>query len=195
MQETSTILTQATSRSLVLMDEVGRGTAVNDGVAIAGAVLEALCAKQSRTLFATHFTALSDLVGATCNGELQPYRMEVLEHQVGGKTKHLVFSHRVVEGLAAQSYGVNTAALAGCPPSVVARASELLSELTHETTVGRHTDINDVESRLQRALAVLGSLDSQLVSSEGNEMRHSIDPHQILDELRQILNENGEERR
>ncbi|KAG4224668.1 hypothetical protein PC116_g26884 [Phytophthora cactorum] len=195
MQETSTILTQATSRSLVLMDEVGRGTAVNDGVAIAGAVLEALCAKQSRTLFATHFTALSDLVGATCNGELQPYRMEVLEHQVGGKTKHLVFSHRVVEGLAAQSYGVNTAALAGCPPSVVARASELLSELTHETTVGRHTDINDVESRLQRALAVLGSLDSQLVSSEGNEMRHSIDPHQILDELRQILSENGEERR
>ncbi|KAG6946163.1 hypothetical protein JG688_00016182 [Phytophthora aleatoria] len=195
MQETSTILIQATSRSLVLMDEVGRGTAVNDGVAIAGAVLEALCAKQTRTLFATHFTALSDLVGATCNGELRPYRMEVLEHQVGGKTKHLVFSHRVVEGLAAQSYGVNTAALAGCPPSVVARASELLSELTHETTVGRHTDINDVESRLQRALAVLGSLDSELVSGEGNEMRHPIDPHQILDELRQILSENGEERR
>ncbi|RLN51759.1 hypothetical protein BBJ29_008786 [Phytophthora kernoviae] len=103
MQETSTILTQATSRSLVLMDEVGRGTAVNDGVAIAGAVLESLCTKQTRTLFATHFTALNELVGETCGGELQPYRMEVLEHQVSGQTKQLVFSHRVVKGLATQS--------------------------------------------------------------------------------------------
>ncbi|KAL3664880.1 hypothetical protein V7S43_010058 [Phytophthora oleae] len=138
MQETSTILTQATSRSLVLMDEVGRGTAVNDGVAIAGAVLEALCEKQTRTLFATHFTGLNDLVGDTCNGELRPYRMEVLEQQVGGQTKHLVFSHRVVEGLAAQSYGINTAALAGCPPSVVARATELLGELTHDEPRSPH---------------------------------------------------------
>ncbi|RLN54121.1 hypothetical protein BBP00_00009062 [Phytophthora kernoviae] len=129
MQETSTILTQATSRSLVLMDEVGRGTAVNDGVAIAGAVLESLCTKQTRTLFATHFTALNELVGETCGGELQPYRMEVLEHQVSGQTKQLVFSHRVVKGLATQSYGINTAALAGCPPAVVARATELLVRL------------------------------------------------------------------
>ncbi|KAG2509925.1 hypothetical protein JM18_009018 [Phytophthora kernoviae] len=129
MQETSTILTQATSRSLVLMDEVGRGTAVNDGVAIAGAVLESLCTKQTRTLFATHFTVLNELVGETCGGELQPYRMEVLEHQVSGQTKQLVFSHRVVKGLATQSYGINTAALAGCPPTVVARATELLVQL------------------------------------------------------------------
>ncbi|CAI5709113.1 unnamed protein product [Peronospora destructor] len=130
MQETSTILTQATSRSLVLMDEVGRGTAVNDGIAIAGAVLEALCARKTRTLFATHFTALIDLVGDTCNNELQPYRMEVLEHQIEGQAKHLVFSHRVVKGLASQSYGINTAALAGCPPSVISRAIKLLEKLT-----------------------------------------------------------------
>ncbi|CAH0490572.1 unnamed protein product [Peronospora farinosa] len=130
MQETSTILTQATSRSLVLMDEVGRGTAVNDGIAIAGAVLEALCARQTRTLFATHFTALIDLVGETCKNELRPYRMEVLEHQMEGQAIHLVFSHRVVKGLAFQSYGINTAALAGCPPSVISRATELLDKLT-----------------------------------------------------------------
>ncbi|UIZ29051.1 hypothetical protein KXD40_007444 [Peronospora effusa] len=130
MQETSTILTQATNRSLVLMDEVGRGTAVNDGIAIAGAVLEALCARQTRTLFATHFTALIDLVGETCKNELRPYRMEVLEHQMEEQAIHLVFSHRVVKGLASQSYGINTAALAGCPPSVISRASELLDKLT-----------------------------------------------------------------
>uniref|UniRef100_H3HD43 DNA mismatch repair proteins mutS family domain-containing protein n=1 Tax=Phytophthora ramorum TaxID=164328 RepID=H3HD43_PHYRM len=163
MQETSTILTQATSRSLVLMDEVGRGTAVNDGVAIAGAVLEALCAKQTRMLFATHFTALSDLVGDTCHGELRPYRMEVLEHHVDGQPKQLVFSHRVVEGLAAQSYGVNTAALAGCPPAVVARATELLRQLTHnndEDSDDRLMDTNEAAHRLQRALSILGQQDA-----------------------------------
>ncbi|GMF40089.1 unnamed protein product [Phytophthora fragariaefolia] len=168
MQETSTVLKQATSRSLVLMDEVGRGTAVNDGIAIAGAVLEALCAKQTRTLFATHFTALNDLVGATCFGELRPYRMEVLEHQVEGEAKQLVFSHRVVEGLAAQSYGINTAALAGCPPSVVARAAELLCKLSHGSGGDTSKRIDGAQDRLQRAQSVLNSLnstDTQLVAS------------------------------
>ncbi|KAH7468741.1 DNA mismatch repair protein MutS [Phytophthora ramorum] len=184
MQETSTILTQATSRSLVLMDEVGRGTAVNDGVAIAGAVLEALCAKQTRMLFATHFTALSDLVGDTCHGELRPYRMEVLEHQVDGQPKQLVFSHRVVEGLAAQSYGVNTAALAGCPPAVVARATELLRQLTHnndEDSDDRLMDTNEAAHRLQRALSMLDSIGEHVASSP-------LDASQVLDDLRQILN-------
>ncbi|KAE9246302.1 DNA mismatch repair protein [Phytophthora fragariae] len=193
MQETSTVLTQATSRSLVLMDEVGRGTAVNDGIAIAGAVLETLCAKQTRTLFATHFTALSDLVGDTCNGELRPYRMEVLQHQVGGQTKQLVFSHRVVEGLAAHSYGINTAALAGCPPAVVARATELLHELTHdgvEDATGSPDETDDAQLRLQRAQAVLNAAhftQAQLVAGD-DEAASPIDAHQVLDELRQILN-------
>ncbi|GAB9463235.1 hypothetical protein Gpo141_00000701 [Globisporangium polare] len=129
MQETSTILTQATPRSFVLMDEVGRGTSVNDGIAIAGAVLEALCAKQVRTLFATHFTVLSELIADEFQQEMQLYRMEVLERQ-STNGKQLVFSHRVVQGLAQQSYGINTAALAGCPASVVARATELLDEIS-----------------------------------------------------------------
>lgn len=130
MEETATILTQATPRSLVLMDEVGRGTAVNDGVAIAGAVLEALCAKQVRTLFATHFTVLSELVADACRDEMQLYRMEVLERRNGDGSKQLVFSHRVVQGLAQQSYGINTAALAGCPAAVVTRATELLAKIS-----------------------------------------------------------------
>lgn len=131
MEETATILTHATPRSLVLMDEVGRGTAVNDGIAIAGAVLEALCAKQVRTLFATHFTALSALVADECRREMQLYRMEVLERRSGASgAPQLVFSHRVVEGLAKQSYGINTAALAGCPASVIARATELLKTIS-----------------------------------------------------------------
>ncbi|KAI9918979.1 hypothetical protein PsorP6_011974 [Peronosclerospora sorghi] len=133
MHETSTILTHATRRSLVVMDEVGRGTAVNDGMAIAGAVLEALCARDTRTLFATHFTALCALVGETCHGNLRPYRMEVIEQQGPDETTQLVFTHRVVQGLASHSYGLHTAALAGVPPSVLARAADLLRHLTHET--------------------------------------------------------------
>ncbi|GMF31424.1 unnamed protein product [Phytophthora lilii] len=159
MQETSTVLTQATSRSLVLMDE-------------------------TRTLFATHFTALSDLVGDTCNGELRPYRMEVLEHQVDGQTKHLVFSHRLVEGLASQSYGINTAALAGCPPSVVARATELLGEITQS-----RNEIDDAQQRLQQAQCLLSSLSSTSAQLAAGESASSpIDPQQTLGELHEILN-------
>ncbi|CAH0482828.1 unnamed protein product [Peronospora belbahrii] len=186
MQETATVLTQATSRSLVVMDEVGRGTAVNDGIAIAGAILEALCARQTRTLFATHFTALNDLVGDTCNGELRPYRMEVLEHKTEDQTKQLVFSHRVVEGLAFQSYGVNTAALAGCPPSVVARANELLGKVVHGNNKNVILETNTIRDRLHRALAAIEYI------KDNDDTSTKLNVDKILDQLRQILMTNNE---
>ncbi|TMW68034.1 hypothetical protein Poli38472_007706 [Pythium oligandrum] len=146
MEETATILTQATARSLVLMDEVGRGTAVNDGIAIAGAVLETLCEKRVRSLFATHFTVLSDLIREEYRQDVQLYRMEVLERTTGRETAadltQLVFSHRVVQGLAPHSYGIHTAALAGCPLHVVQRAAQLLEQLTSTSTTSHdHPDI------------------------------------------------------
>lgn len=159
MEETATILKQATSRSLVLMDEVGRGTAIQDGVAIAGAVLETLCSKQARTLFATHFTSLSDLIDKQYESSIELYRMEVLERCRANESAQnnalaqLVFSHRVVQGLAAQSYGINTASLAGCPSPVIQRASELLKQLTAKSD----SDIssNDQASQLMRIQAIL----------------------------------------
>uniref|UniRef100_K3W5J1 DNA mismatch repair proteins mutS family domain-containing protein n=1 Tax=Globisporangium ultimum (strain ATCC 200006 / CBS 805.95 / DAOM BR144) TaxID=431595 RepID=K3W5J1_GLOUD len=173
MQETSTILTQATSRSLVLMDEVGRGTSVNDGIAIAGAVLEALCEKQVRTLFATHFTVLSELVADTCKREMQLHRMEVLERRpTTSSDTQLVFSHRVVQGLAQQSYGINTAALAGCPAPVVDRATELLDKISSRKEGNDplpRIKINTHETpRLQDILSRLESVDGepQQLSSE-----------------------------
>ncbi|KAF1323663.1 DNA mismatch repair protein, partial [Globisporangium splendens] len=173
MQETSTILTQATSRSLVLMDEVGRGTSVNDGIAIAGAVLEALCEKQVRTLFATHFTALSELVADACKREMQLHRMEVLERRTtASSSTQLVFSHRVVQGLAQQSYGINTAALAGCPAPVVDRATELLDKISshkEENDSLRKAKIDTHEaSQLQDILLRLESMNGepQQLSSE-----------------------------
>lgn len=99
------------------------------------------------------------MVGDTCHGELRPYRLEVLEHPTKDHTTQLVFSHRVVQGLASQSYGINTAALAGCPPAVVARATELLGILTRsqeDQQVLVETDTN--HQRVQRARAVLDEL-------------------------------------
>ncbi|RLN96262.1 hypothetical protein BBJ28_00021927 [Nothophytophthora sp. Chile5] len=196
MQETATILSQATSRSLVLMDEVGRGTAVNDGIAVAGAVLEALCAKQTRTLFATHFTALSALVADACGGELRPYRMEVLERLVDGETRQLVFSHRVVEGLAAQSYGINTAALAGCPPTVIARATELLNQLSasdREEDMSVLTKQEEDERQLQRVLAALYPFSSgqRPPVGEGEQIQTDYEPQSVLDGLRRMLETHG----
>ncbi|OQR95384.1 DNA mismatch repair protein mutS [Thraustotheca clavata] len=120
MQETATILKQATSRSLVLMDEVGRGTSVQDGVAIAQAVVEELLKRQTRTLFATHFTELSDIFEQ--ESLVSFHHMQVARHRNAG----LIFSHRVVPGVAKDSYGVEVAALAGCPVHVVERAKALV---------------------------------------------------------------------
>ncbi|KAJ0399521.1 hypothetical protein P43SY_002186 [Pythium insidiosum] len=174
MQDTATILTQATPRSLVVMDEVGRGTAVHDGVAIAGAVLEALAERSVRTLFATHFTALSTLLAPRYQDNVQLHRMEVLtrrrqpsgvaredEGAVAQDVSQLVFSHRVVPGLATQSYGVYTAALAGCPAPVVSRAAELLAQLQTADNAGNNeTDNDDAEQRLRRISAVVESKNS-----------------------------------
>ncbi|EQC30403.1 DNA mismatch repair protein MutS [Saprolegnia diclina VS20] len=120
MQETATILKQATNRSLILMDEVGRGTSVQDGVAIAQAVVEELLRRQSRTLFATHFTELSSIFASA--HAVSFHHMQVARHKKAG----LIFSHRVVPGVAKESYGVEVAALAGCPANVVERAKALV---------------------------------------------------------------------
>lgn len=193
MQETATILTQATSRSLVLMDEVGRGTAVNDGVAIATAVLESLSARQVRTLFATHFTALHGLVAPQFRSELQFHRMEVLERtrrqQRDGVNQassnvgstQLVFSHRVVPGLADQSYGINTAALAGCPPDVVRRAAEVLTEISSARSrpsplMNEMKEQKPSEQQLQEILTTLG------VDAEA-----SVDPEGVIDRVWRLL--------
>ncbi|KDO17595.1 hypothetical protein SPRG_16997 [Saprolegnia parasitica CBS 223.65] len=124
MQETATILKQATNRSLILMDEVGRGTSVQDGVAIAQAVVEELLRRQSRTLFATHFTELSSIFANA--RAVSFHHMQVARHKYVANRAGLIFSHRVVPGVAKESYGVEVAALAGCPANVVERAKALV---------------------------------------------------------------------
>ncbi|MFL1461567.1 DNA mismatch repair protein MutS [Roseococcus sp. DSY-14] len=123
MSETAAILNQAGPRSLVVLDEVGRGTATWDGLAIATAVLEALHDRiRARTLFATHFHELTKL--APRLPEMRLARMEVREWR-----GEVVFRHEVGEGAAEKSWGVHVARLAGVPAPVLKRAAAVLGAL------------------------------------------------------------------
>jgi DNA mismatch repair protein MutS len=123
MVETAAILNRATERSFVILDEIGRGTATYDGLAIAWASLEHLHqANRCRTLFATHYHELTslrhDLERLSCHS------MKVREWQ-----GEIIFLHQVIDGAADRSYGVHVARLAGLPPQVIARAQTLLAEM------------------------------------------------------------------
>jgi DNA mismatch repair protein MutS len=123
MIETAAILHQAGPKSLVIVDEIGRGTATMDGLAIAWAVLEALHSQiRCRTIFATHFHELARLTETL--PRLRPHMMRVREWR-----GDVVFLHEVTEGTAGRSWGVHVARLAGVPAPVVRRAGILLAAL------------------------------------------------------------------
>ena len=132
MVETAQILHQATPRSLVILDEVGRGTSTFDGMAIARALVEFVHNRKevaARTLFATHYhelTALEDVLPRVRNAH-------VAVHEEGTE---VVFEHRIVPGPSDRSYGIHVARLAGLPGAVVSRAEHLLRELESERTAG-----------------------------------------------------------
>ena len=143
MVETANILNRATAKSFVIFDEIGRGTATYDGMAIAQAVLEFLDKMRPRTLFATHYhelTALADDMGGaalsqgrpaglgqTCPTSLQSVQCltcEVAEHH-----NEIIFMHKIIPGVTNRSYGIHVARMAGLPKSVVARAEQVLAGL------------------------------------------------------------------
>ena len=136
MVETAAILTQATDRSFVVLDEIGRGTATYDGLAIAWACAEALHdVNKARTLFATHYHELARLeerLDHVCN-------LSMKAREWNGE---LVFLHEAAPGAADRSYGVQVAKLAGVPPSVVSRARAVLDRLESEKAAqGRLDDL------------------------------------------------------
>ncbi len=123
MIETANILHHATSESLVILDEVGRGTATFDGLSLAWAIVEHLHeVKRAKTVFATHYHELTEL--ATLLARVVNRRMAVKEWQ-----DRIVFLRRVVAGSADKSYGLHVARLAGVPGAVIARAQEVLANL------------------------------------------------------------------
>ena len=127
MTETANILNNATDRSLIILDEVGRGTSTFDGVSIAWAVAEYIAQHlKSRTLFATHYHELTEL--SALFGQIKNYNIAVREWQ-----DEIIFLRRIVEGGTDKSYGIHVARLAGVPREVVERAKVILTNLEAAT--------------------------------------------------------------
>jgi len=147
MNETANILNNATEHSLVILDEIGRGTSTYDGLAIAWAVAEELADKNGRgvkTMFATHYHELTDL--ATTHERIRNYSIAVREQD-----NRIHFLHKLVQGAASRSYGIQVAALAGVPDHVVERAQEILTNIEQGefTATGEPTITVSIRERKQ----------------------------------------------
>jgi DNA mismatch repair protein MutS len=151
MQETANILHTATSRSLVVLDEIGRGTATFDGLSIAWAVAEFLATNprmRPKTLFATHYHELTDLADATPG---------VVNFHVAAREwkDDIIFLRKIVPGRSDRSYGIQVARLAGLPQTVIDRAREILSALERdELTRGGRPSVSGTPSEPQQQLGL-----------------------------------------
>lgn len=174
MQETANILHSATSRSLVILDEIGRGTATFDGLSIAWAVAEHLATSpraRPKTVFATHYHELTDLADGIPG---------VVNFHVDAREWHddIIFLRKVVAGRSDRSYGIQVARLAGLPRSVVERAREILGALEHdELARGGRPSISQTATEPQQQLGLF-----QAPSSSGDrvvERLLAVDPDRI----------------
>jgi len=133
MNETANILNNATPRSLVILDEVGRGTSTYDGLSIAWAVAEYLHELGPKTLFATHYHHLNELEERL--PRVKNYRIAVKEDG-----EHIIFLRRIIRGGTDRSFGIQVARLAGLPPAVIVRAGELLTIFSRERLRGQEVE-------------------------------------------------------
>jgi DNA mismatch repair protein MutS len=161
MIESAHILNSATSRSLILLDEIGRGTSTYDGLSIAWAIAEHIQDRRhlgARTLFATHYHEMTQLEGL--REGIKNYCVAVQE-----RDGDVVFMRKIVPGGADRSYGIHVAKLAGLPPEVITRAEEVLAQLERSDT----------------------TIEGISVSSDKEPSHASLpQPHPIIEEVQQI---------
>ena len=153
MQETANILNNATPKSLIVLDEIGRGTSTFDGISIAWSVAEYLhgnARSKAKTLFATHYHELTDLAD-TFKG-VKNYTVKVKE-----EGSRVVFLRRIAPGVAEKSFGIHVGAMAGLPPEVVARASQILKNLE-----ANEIDVNAKEKVVRRPRKRLSDFPGQM---------------------------------
>jgi DNA mismatch repair protein MutS len=157
MQETAAILHTATSRSLVILDEIGRGTATFDGLSLAWAVAEHLATNdraRPKTIFATHYHELTDLADALPS--VANFHVAAREFK-----DDIVFLHKVVEGRSDRSYGIQVARLAGLPAAVVRRATEILKSLEQdELQRGGRPSLSGAAPKAQRQLGLFQAVET-----------------------------------
>ena len=161
MSEVANILRNATKNSLLILDEIGRGTSTFDGLAIAWAVIEHISNRKllgAKTLFATHYHELTELEGKMSN--VNNYCIAVKE-----KGDDIVFLRKIIKGGADKSYGIQVARLAGVPDMVIDRAKEIVEQLSD----------NDITEKVQ-SIAVM---DGASASSKKQEHYDEVDLEQI----------------
>jgi DNA mismatch repair protein MutS len=164
MTEAANILNNATERSLVILDEIGRGTSTFDGVSIAWAVAEYLASRGCKTLFATHYHLLNDLEKSQPN--VRNFRIAVKETE-----DRIVWLRKIVAGGTDKSYGIQVARMAGLPPEVITRAREVLDDLEKSDRHKRDTTRNStVTARTQRMQMTL----------------FEAEPHPVIEELKRL---------
>ena len=181
MIETANILNNATERSLVILDEIGRGTSTFDGMALAWAVAERIVQMKTRALFATHFHQLTDMA--------KQYHGVKNVHTLAKESGDtIVFLHKVVDGGTDRSYGVQVAALAGVPDQVVKRAKELLVRLEKENVTAVDTSEPDFEDTKQASLEAL-VIDDPMVERIKHMDLDRTTPMDALTELKEMQDE------
>ncbi|HEY6445381.1 MAG TPA: DNA mismatch repair protein MutS [Acidobacteriaceae bacterium] len=178
MTETATILNTATAQSLILLDEMGRGTSTFDGLSLAWATLEYLQRHiGARALFATHYHELTILA------EEFP-RLKNLHVSVNEGPQGIVFLHRIEEGPANRSYGIDVARLAGLPPAVIHRARQVLKQ--HERSERRNVEV-ETEPALQ--LTMFTPLSQRILDRLAETDIDTLTPLQALNLLEELKNE------
>jgi DNA mismatch repair protein MutS len=188
MTETANILNNATDQSLIVLDEIGRGTSTYDGLSIAWAVAEHVTRVGAKTLFATHYHHLNDLEGSVKG--VRNYRVAVKE-----EGERVIWLRKIVPGGTDKSYGIQVARMAGVPHAVVVRAAEILRQLEEEgkgrTLVDRGVSVAPAAKRVQLALFE-AARHPVLEEIEGLDT-YSLSPLEALNVLHDLKRRLGEE--
>ena len=179
MIETATILNQATERSFVILDEVGRGTSTYDGLSIAWAVIESLYKNNKcRVLFATHYRELTALSERFQNIKCKTLKVQEWEGKV-------IFYHRIIDGIADKSYGIHVASLAGVPKNVIRRAKDLLTKL--ESKSGTQNLSIEPSDQIELNYSQVSPVEERLKAVNLNELA-PLDALNLLFDLKKMIN-------
>ena len=180
MTEVANILRNATSKSLLILDEIGRGTSTFDGLSIAWAVVEYISDSKllgAKTLFATHYHELTELEGKIDN--VNNYCIAVKE-----KGDDIVFLRKIVKGGADKSYGIQVAKLAGVPDLVINRAKEIVEELSEEDITGKVSEIASAKEKASRKRPKVKKYDE--VDLAQMSLFDTVKDDDVLEELKSI---------
>lgn len=195
MQEAANILNNATDKSLILLDEVGRGTATFDGISIAWAIAEYIHnTLGAKTLFATHYHELNEL--ANRYEKIKNYKVDVVERDT-----NIIFTHKVLEGSADHSFGIHVAKMAGLPYDVVERSKEIMGTLESEvsqqkidgdelsTSKPNVKKLKSVEPKLSNQMSIFTFEDDKLRTRLKQMSIESITPLQSFQILSELISE------